>query len=127
MIEEMHEDRSDWDRAWSSMPHREILAWHAATVEAIIENDPKKPMGVIRVTISEDPKQFADKCHRPNTLCPICGFDTSTSDRVAASLHPTIDLGPRLGTRSITMYAVWTHARCLNECPSTCDPTPIPW
>lgn len=127
MIEEMHEDRSGWDRAWSSMAHREILAWHAATVDAIIENDPKKPVGVIRVTISEDPTEFADRCHRPIALCPICGSDTSTQNRVAASLHPTLDLGPRLGTRPIATYAVWTHAGCLNQCPSISHPTPIPW
>ncbi|MFO0942963.1 MAG: hypothetical protein U0930_19675 [Pirellulales bacterium] len=123
----MQEDRIDWDHAWSSMPHREILVWHSATVEAIIERDSKQPLGIVRVTISEDPREFAGKCQRPNATCPICGSETSTSDRIAASIHPTIDFGSRLGVRAIAMYPVWAHTRCLIEYPRISDPTPIPW
>lgn len=124
-MEEMREDRSAWDRAWSSMPHREMLTWHAATVAVITEYDQKQP--IVRITISEDPMEFVDKCHRPIMYCPLCGSDTSASDRVAASIHPTIDLGPGFGIRAVAMHAVWVHSRCLNGCPTINEVTPIPW
>jgi hypothetical protein len=125
MNEEMPEDRSAWDRAWSSMTHREMHTWHAATIDAIIEDDQKLP--IVRITISEDPNEFVDKCHRPVLLCPLCGLDTSASERVAASIHPTLYVGPQFGEYATIMYAVWAHARCLNECPAISEATPIPW
>lgn len=102
-----------------------MLTWHPATIDEIIANDQKLP--IVRITISEDPREFADKCHRPVTRCPLCGLDTSASERVAASIHPTMYLGPRFGERAVILYAVWVHSGCLNECPTINEATPIPW
>ena len=120
------DDRQEWNRAWSSMPHHSVDSWSNGALSAIIGND--WPFDrLVKLTISADPAAFADKCYRRTSACPICGATTDLTTRLAASIHPVFDLGEPYGRRSPVMFGVWVHRACFESCPATDQPTPIPW
>src|SRR5262245_43344089 len=76
---------------------------------------------VVSMTISEDPPQFSHKAWRPSEDCPVCGTTTIGAWRLPATLHPKFANGFGLG------FGVWVHPHCLECCPDTGEPTPVPW
>jgi hypothetical protein len=114
------EDRTEWDRAWSSMPNRRILDVTKGDFEKMLGG---KAGDILTVTICEVPKQFADKLYIENALCPVCGESTENdSSRVVASVSPSfVNFIRGIGA------AAWVHQKCLDMCPLIDEPTPIPW
>jgi hypothetical protein len=119
------DDRREWDRAWSSMPHRRIKSWNQDVIRIVIGQEwPIEQL--VALTISADPVDFADKQLRTTTICPICGTVADSTGRLAASIHPVFDFGG-LGQKSPVMFGVWAHPQCFEDCPIIEQPTPIPW
>jgi len=113
-----HDDRTAWDEAWASMPHRRLLAPPQVDVSSSFG----RAFGeLVSVTISEDPPEYSDKPWRKSETCPVCGATTAGTNRLAASLHPTFanDFSYSMG--------VWVHQSCFEKCPDAETPTPIPW
>jgi hypothetical protein len=109
-------DRTDWDNAFSGMPHRGI--------NLASDFDIGLSLGfgeIVSTTISEDPKQYADRIWKRSDSCPVCGKMTNESNRVSASLHPKFLTGLTIGV------GVWIHISCLDACPRIDEPTPVPW
>lgn len=110
-------DREEWDRGWSSMPHRHLAKWSKFELW-----DPRGHLGEpISITISQDPPQFADWVKRGSEPCPVCGEPTSATDRLAATLSPRWANGVRFG------IGVWIHRICFESLPDVGGPAPIPW
>lgn len=120
------EARAEWDRAWSSMPHHAVIAWSNEAVRGIL-GDSISFERLIAMSVSADPAAYADKIYRATAVCPICGAMTDSTSRVAATIHPVVDLGEKLGQKFMGGYGVWVHQNCFDRCPITYEPTPIPW
>jgi hypothetical protein len=113
-----NDDRTAWDRAWASMPHRRLLAPPKVAVsDSFVASFGK----IVSVTISADPAAYSEKNWRQSEVCPVCGTTTAGKDRLAASLHPTFENGFSYG------LGVWVHPSCFENCPDAEEPTPIPW
>ncbi len=108
------------------MPHYEVLEWHSETVNFVIGTSGNLST-IDRLTISEDPEKYAKLAFRPYCVCPICGRATNDMDRCPATLHPILNFGNELGTRTLASYGIWTHISCLRSCPQLGEPSPIPW
>jgi len=116
---EEDEDRTVWDLAWSSMPHRRILDVSKFDFVKVSGLDPGE---VVTVTIAEAPMEHLQKMYVSTPICPICGKSTEAeSDRVAVGFYPRFTRISRLG------FAGWAHKKCLDVCPLIDEPTPIPW
>lgn len=110
-------DRVEWDRAWSSRPHRRLDTPLRIDVTSGLQ------LGrVVSVTISEDPPEFSDRVLRPFDECPVCGQTTVGKSRRASSVHPVFENG----ISNISIGA-WVHIDCFESCPDTGEPAPIPW
>ena len=73
---------------------------------------------VARVRIHHDPPEF-DVWRQ--SLCPVCGKETSESGRRGASLDIRFGNGLTLGC------TLWVHEPCLDECVETDEPSGVPW
>jgi hypothetical protein len=105
------------------MPHRVAPAWDAKTLAEIVGSEYSP---VVSLTLAENPPAYRDRIYRISETCPLCG-QTLRVPRVAASIYPMMDLGPKFGIRSGLGFGVWIHSACLEVCPLTNEPTPIPW
>ncbi|WP_422931759.1 hypothetical protein [Singulisphaera sp. PoT] len=123
MADAVHEtkdedDREDWDRSWSAMPHRRLLSAPRIKLSA----DPLRGGGtLVSCTISLDPPQYSDRGYRESDRCPICGEGTKAGDRLPASLRPVWTTIANIG------IGVWVHPACFEACPEIEGPAPIPW
>ena len=126
---EWNEDRSEWDRAWSCVPHYVVQTWNRDTLDSILKPllGSNSAAFLVSLSISEDPIPYADKGYRPSTVCPLCGNNVNEESIVAATLHPVIDMGVPLGSRSFASFGVWAHRGCLDRCARSETPSPIPW
>jgi hypothetical protein len=113
-----NDDRTAWDRAWASMPHRRLVEPPKIDVAGSLASGFGE---VVSVTISEDPPEYSDKPGRHSEICPVCGAPTDGTKRLPASLHPTLANGFTYG------LCVWVHSACFESCPDAKEPTPIPW
>src|SRR5258708_17683755 len=112
------EDRTEWDRAWSSVPHRGIPEITKIDLSGRTIYDFGE---IAAATISEAPAEYLDKLYIAITLCPICGKATAENlDRVVVSIHVTFARSLNLG------FGAWAHRKCLDDCPLIDEPTPIP-
>jgi len=113
------EDRTEWDRAWSSMPHRRILDVSKFDFVKISGHD----LGdVVTVTIAQAPTEHFQKMYVSTSVCPICGESTEGDvDRIGVGFYPEFTLLSGLG------FGAWAHRNCLEMCPLIDEPTPIPW
>lgn len=112
-------DRTEWDRAWSSMPHRRILD----TTKVDFVNMSGLEVGeVVSVTIAEAPNEHFDKMFISLSVCPVCGQPTKDDqDHVGVGVYPVFTKISGLG------FGGWTHRKCLESCPLIDEPTPFPW
>jgi hypothetical protein len=111
-------DRTDWDQAWASMPHRRLRTPPAPDALGSVYSGFGEIVGA---TISEDPPAFSQVAFRPSETCPVCGTTTAGTERMPATLHPTFASGFSGG------FGVWTHRSCFDTCPHAEEPTPVPW
>lgn len=112
------DDRTSWDRAWASMPHRRLPAPTRIDVEASLVAS----LGAaVSASISQDPPQYSDKNWRKSENCPVCAATTDGTKRLAATLHPVFANGFTCGV------GVWVHESCFSSCPDAEEPAPIPW
>lgn len=114
-----NDDRTEWDRAWSSMPHRRILD---TTKVDFVEMSGLEVGEVVTVTISEAPKEYFEKLYISIPVCPICGRSADDdSERVGVNVSPVYTKLSNLG------FGALAHQKCLSECPLIDEPTPVPW
>lgn len=113
-----NDDRTAWNQAWASMPHRRLLAPPKIDVAGIFGSSFGE---VVSVTISENPPEYSDKPWRPSETCPVCGATTGGTRRLPACLHTAFANGFSYG------LGVWVHQSCFESCPDAEEPTPIPW
>jgi hypothetical protein len=100
------------------MPHRRLLSPPKIDLEAFVG---KGGGGFVSATISEDSREFSSKSWRASEQCVICGITTTETDRLPATLHPTIAHG------ACFAIGVWVHHSCFQQCAEAGIPTPIPW
>lgn len=113
------DDRTEWDGAWSSMPHRRILD---TTKVDFVKMSGLEVGEVVSVTIAEAPKEHFDKIFNSISVCPVCGRTTDDDpDRVEVGVYPVFTKISGLGLGS------WAHRKCLESCPLIDEPTPCPW
>jgi hypothetical protein len=114
----MDDDRKDWDRAWSAAPHRQLLDISKFDFSGRLKMD----LGdVIDVTLTVAPTEYADGLFIEDDSCPICGAATVGNERTCISVNPVFAKIPNL------CFGAWAHTSCLENCPITDKPTPIPW
>lgn len=113
------DDRTEWDRAWSSMPHRRILD----TTKVDFANITKLEVGeVVSVIITEVPTQYLNRSYISIPVCPVCGQTTGDGpDLVEVGVFPIFTKISGLG------FGSWAHDLCLKDCTMIDEPTPVPW
>jgi len=116
------EDRVEWEAIWSRQSHRKLdLPLKVEGFHSI--NKLQSSCGkIVTATISEEPVEFSDQVIRENESCPICGWETTPTERVAVSIHPEF----QNGVRNIAI-GVWVHKDCFQSCSIIEGPAPIPW
>jgi hypothetical protein len=115
------DDRTVWDRAWSSMPHRRIAAPEAIDLRPLLGDSLAEAGVPVSITIALDPPRFAPQGWRPSEFCPLCGALTNRVQRLPASIHLRFASGLSVG------IGVWVHRACFERCPEAGEPAPIPW
>jgi len=114
-----NDDRIEWDRAWTSMPHRQITdtsKFDFAKLSSLDLGD------VAKVTIAQAPKEYLHKVYISTTDCPVCGDSTENdADRVCIGIYPKFTRLSGLG------FGGWAHRACLEATPIIDEPTPTPW
>jgi len=111
------DDRQEWDRAWSKQTRRFLNT----PLKRELINAPNWG-AVVSATISQDPPEFSNLVPERSDECPVCGQITAGIERRAAHVHPEFENG----VCNIS-FGVWVHAECLERCPDTGKPAPIPW
>src|SRR5437868_4942018 len=119
-------DREEWNRRWSSMPHK-----HISDVAAL-DFHRDAGLGAVRsATISLVPPEyvggsfvggsFVGGSFFATDVCPLCSKSTEPVQRIAASLHPKFE---RITGVS---FGVWVHQSCFDRLEVSDQPTPFPW
>src|SRR5262249_29131154 len=82
------EDRTAWNQAWGSMPHRRLLTQPKVDVFGRKVDVPSRSgPGVdelVEITISENPPEYSDRVWRQSEICPVCGEATVETARLPA-------------------------------------------
>ena len=111
-----NDDRSSWNRAWASMPHRRLPAPTRIDLEVSLVAS----FGdAISASISQDPPQYSNSNWRKSENSPVCGATADATKRLAATLHPTFANGFTCGV------GVWVHESCFSNCPHAEEPDPL--
>ncbi len=113
------QDRTEWDRVWSSMELRKVEDATKVDVQALFRHDFGPSISVL---VSKIPEQYIAKMYFPTKDCPLCSNPANDPETTfAASLTLEFERIKRLGV------SVWVHRECFDKLPISDKPTPVPW
>jgi hypothetical protein len=61
-------DRDEWDRLWQARTQRLLPDGCKLDLGSELSSE-----RLTRVTIADDPPEFAERVHRGSEVCPVCG------------------------------------------------------
>lgn len=114
-------DRDDWNRRWSSMPHRRLPSVPKAALKIIapLLARFRACRAPDSATISEVPPEFAARNDCFSDLCPVCGKTTLGKPRLSASVKFRLADSTK---QLLPHFGVWIHPSCFARCPDAGTP-----
>jgi hypothetical protein len=112
------DDQSAWDHAWAAQPVRRLPG--ETRLDPVFTR-PAEWGEPVEIEIQTNPPEFADRLWRQSEVCPVCGCDTGSDDRLPVAIYPRFTNGLSIG------IGAWAHQVCL----AACEPSPgachVPW
>jgi hypothetical protein len=110
-------DRTEWDRDWAAMQHRDIPDKTNINVKLLLG---RPDFGELKsASITTVPEQHLGRLYFPSEECPLCGNVALATNRMPASLNFLFSFP--IGVN------VWIHKDCFASLPLSSKPPPIPW
>jgi hypothetical protein len=113
------DDRTEWDRIWSSMEARRIDRMSEAYVRTMYKHDFGPPISAV---VARVPDRYIEKMYFAVQNCPVC-----TAPAIDPATIYAVNLSIEFERVKGIGAAVWAHRDCFDSLPLSKEPTPVPW